>query len=94
MLGYEVDFGHMEVVGLISSSKYAEKQVARPELDDESPFLLNCRRLCTADSVDLFACLSRVVASSARRPARCKRCPVQCLLFMLVCCIANRKSTD
>jgi AP-2 complex subunit alpha len=27
MLGYEVDFGHMQVVGLISSSKYAEKQV-------------------------------------------------------------------
>ena len=27
MLGYPVDFGHMQVVGLISSQKYAEKQV-------------------------------------------------------------------
>ncbi|KAH7288142.1 hypothetical protein KP509_31G014300 [Ceratopteris richardii] len=27
MLGYDVDFGHMETVALISASKYAEKQV-------------------------------------------------------------------
>ena len=27
MLGYEVDFGHMQILGLISSQKYAEKQV-------------------------------------------------------------------
>jgi AP-2 complex subunit alpha len=27
MLGYDVEFGHMEAVGLISSPKYAEKQV-------------------------------------------------------------------
>jgi len=27
MLGYEVDFGHMEAMGLISSQKFAEKQV-------------------------------------------------------------------
>lgn len=27
MLGYDVDFGHMEVLGLISSPKFAEKQV-------------------------------------------------------------------
>ena len=27
MLGYDVDFGHMEAVALISAPKYAEKQV-------------------------------------------------------------------
>lgn len=27
MLGYDVDFGHMETVALISAPKYAEKQV-------------------------------------------------------------------
>ena len=27
MLGYEVDFGHMQVIGLISATKFAEKQV-------------------------------------------------------------------
>jgi AP-2 complex subunit alpha len=27
MLGVEVDFGHMEAVNLISSSKYSEKNV-------------------------------------------------------------------
>ena len=27
MLGYEVDFGHMEAMALISSQKFAEKQV-------------------------------------------------------------------
>jgi AP-2 complex subunit alpha len=29
MLGYDVDFGHMETVALISAPKYAEKQVCR-----------------------------------------------------------------
>lgn len=27
MLGYDVDFGHMEAVSLISAPKYSEKQV-------------------------------------------------------------------
>ena len=27
MLGYDVDFGHMEAVNLISSAKYSEKSV-------------------------------------------------------------------
>ena len=27
MLGYEVDFGHAEVVSLVGSAKYSEKQV-------------------------------------------------------------------
>lgn len=28
MLGYDVDFGHMEAVSLISAPKYPEKQVS------------------------------------------------------------------
>ncbi|CAN0482237.1 unnamed protein product, partial [Ectocarpus sp. 8 AP-2014] len=27
MLGYEIDFGHMEMISLISSTKYSEKNV-------------------------------------------------------------------
>ena len=27
MLGYDVEFGHMEAVGLVSGTKYSEKQV-------------------------------------------------------------------
>lgn len=29
MLGYDVDFGHMEAVSLISAPKYPEKQVCK-----------------------------------------------------------------
>jgi hypothetical protein len=32
MLGYEVDFGHMEALSLISCNQYAEKQVCVPAL--------------------------------------------------------------
>jgi hypothetical protein len=32
MLGYDVDFGHMETVSLISAPKYPEKQVKRAVL--------------------------------------------------------------
>ena len=31
MLGYDVDFGHMEAVGLISAPKFSEKQVGTAE---------------------------------------------------------------
>ncbi|KAK4396777.1 AP-2 complex subunit alpha-1 [Sesamum angolense] len=31
MLGYDVDFGHMEAVSLISAPKYPEKQVVEKE---------------------------------------------------------------
>jgi len=29
LLGWEVDFGHVEVSGLISGTKYTEKQIVR-----------------------------------------------------------------
>ena len=34
ILGYKVDVGHMEAVNLISSSKYSEKQIVSPTLND------------------------------------------------------------
>ena len=43
MLGYDVEFGHMEAVGLISSPKYAEKQVGYMV----TSVLLNEVRACT-----------------------------------------------
>jgi AP-2 complex subunit alpha len=30
MLGYDVDFGHVEAINLLSSSKFSEKQVVNP----------------------------------------------------------------
>ena len=33
MLGYEIDFGHMEAVNLISSDKYSEKHIVCVEWD-------------------------------------------------------------
>lgn len=32
LLGWEVDFGHVEVSGLISGTKYTEKQIVRISL--------------------------------------------------------------
>lgn len=29
ILGWEIDFGHLEAVNLISSTKYSEKQIVR-----------------------------------------------------------------
>jgi hypothetical protein len=47
-----------------------------------------------AARVDVFACRSRIAASAARRPARCRRCPVQSVLFVFVCHVANRRSIN
>lgn len=30
ILGWEIDFGHLEAVNLISSQKYSEKQIVGP----------------------------------------------------------------
>lgn len=37
MLGYEVDFGHMEALSLISCNQYAEKQVCASNPSSHSP---------------------------------------------------------
>ena len=42
MLGYEVDFGHMEAVNLVSSPKYSEK-CALPHCQPEAPHPLGRR---------------------------------------------------
>lgn len=42
MLGYEVDFGHMEAVNLVSSPKYSEKCAARRAGSGE-PTVISCR---------------------------------------------------
>ena len=46
MLGYDVDFGHMEAVSLISAPKYPEKQVCIAEKSEKGieycPSLVKC----------------------------------------------------
>ena len=39
MLGYDVDFGHMEAVSLISAPKYPEKQVISSFLENAYNYL-------------------------------------------------------
>lgn len=41
MLGYDVDFGHMEAVSLISAPKYPEKQVRASFSHNLLSYLLN-----------------------------------------------------
>lgn len=51
MLGYDVDFGHMETVSLISAPKYPEKQVHFrfcPLLVREDPYLALAYFICCA----------------------------------------------
>ena len=40
MLGYDVDFGHMEAVALISAPKYAEKQVTNGAVLQEAMLIV------------------------------------------------------
>jgi AP-2 complex subunit alpha len=39
ILGWEIDFGHLEAVNLISSQKYSEKQIVSLILFDSIIFL-------------------------------------------------------
>jgi AP-2 complex subunit alpha len=43
MLGYDVDFGHVEAINLLSSSKFSEKQVVRIHC---APHRHLCRHCC------------------------------------------------
>ncbi len=64
MLGYEVEFGHMHVVGLISAPRYAEKQVgytvASVLLNEHHEFLrlvINSVREDIISRSEIFQCL-------------------------------------
>ena len=64
MLGYEVEFGHMHVVGLISAPKYSEKQVgytvASVLLNETHEFLrlvINSVREDIISRSEIFQCL-------------------------------------
>ena len=65
MLGYDVDFGHMEAVGLISAEKYAEKQVGYVVttvlLNEDHEFLrlvINTMRNDIISNDETFQCLA------------------------------------
>lgn len=47
MLGYDVDFGHMEAVSLISAPKYPEKQVYSFAYTINYCFLDKKREICS-----------------------------------------------
>lgn len=79
MLGYEVDFGHMEVVGLISSEKYAEKQVGYTV----TSVLLN-------ETHDFL----RLVINSVREDIIGRSETFQCLGLALVANVGGREFAD
>lgn len=75
MLGYEVDFGHMEAVKLISSQRYSEKSVGYAwcalmlrEGDALLRLFINSIRVDLISKNDNAACLVRAQPSS--RPRR------------------------
>ena len=79
MLGYEVDFGHMNVVGLISSPKYAEKQVGYTV----TSVLLN-------ETHDFL----RLVINSVREDVISRSETFQCLGLSLVANVGGREFAD
>ena len=71
MLGYDVDFGHMEAVGLISAAKYAEKQVGYVVttvlLNEDHEFLrlvINTMRNDIISNDENFQCLALTAVSN------------------------------
>jgi AP-2 complex subunit alpha len=79
MLGYEVDFGHMQVVGLISAPKYAEKQVGYTV----TSVLLN-------ETHDFL----RLVINSVREDIISRSETFQCLGLSLVANVGGREFAD
>ena len=77
MLGYEVDFGHMEAVNLISSPKYSEKSVGYAwcalmlrEGDELLRLIINSIRTDLISKQDNAVCLVR---SAPPMPLPCSR---------------------
>ncbi|KAJ3408435.1 hypothetical protein HDU80_005756 [Chytriomyces hyalinus] len=65
ILGWEVDFGYMEMVDLLSSDKYTEKQIGYlavtlmlGENADLSRLILNCLSRDMQGNSEIFACLA------------------------------------
>jgi len=65
ILGWNVDFGHLEAVGLISASKYSEKQIGYLAvtlfLNEKHDFLhlvVNSIKKDLMDNNELFNCLA------------------------------------
>lgn len=65
ILGWNVDFGHLEAVTLVSSTKYSEKQVGylgvtlmMNEHHDLVPLVVNSLRKDLLDANELFNCLA------------------------------------
>lgn len=79
MLGYDVDFGHMEVVGLITSPKYAEKQVGYTV----TSVLLN-------EHHDFL----RLVINSIRNDVISRNETFQCLALSLISNVGGKEFAD
>ncbi|KAK7853645.1 ap-2 complex subunit alpha-2 [Quercus suber] len=86
MLGYDVDFGHMEAVSLISAPKYPEKQVGYIVtaclLNENHDFLrlaINTVRNDIIGRNETFQCLALTMISSSARPLVRKKAAL-CLL--------------
>ena len=65
ILGWNVDFGHLEAVNLISATKYSEKQIGYlavtlllNEHHDFTPLLINSIRKDLEHPNDIFQCLA------------------------------------
>ena len=79
MLGYEVDFGHMQAVSLISAERYAEKQVGYTV----TSVLLN-------ETHDFL----RLVINSVREDIISRSETFQCLGLSLVANVGGREFAD
>ena len=86
MLGYDVDFGHMEAVNLISGTKYAEKQVGYivtscllNENDDFLRLVINTVRNDIIGRSETFQCLALTMVRSPPAPHTAISDPKHCL---------------
>ncbi|CAI7841511.1 unnamed protein product [Closterium sp. NIES-53] len=85
MLGYDVDFGHMEAVSLISAPKYAEKQVLSP-LSPLSP-LPPIFTPKFAEKKDCSPLLPRAHLLIHLRLSACCLLLAACCLLLAACCL-------
>lgn len=60
ILGWEIDFGHLEAVNLISSQKYSEKQIVSSNLSSNSIIIWVLTSGCRA-TWQLRFCFTKIV---------------------------------